>query len=113
MLVHLKTLIKLFLSAVYLLHFPPFPGVNSQKIYHCDRETDNDFVIPANIILAPKRFAMVFYLLNQPNSYLVSIPALPHLDMLDSPVNFPPVREIPETFMSGNDKSWLQKYDRG
>ena len=35
--------------------------------------------------------------------------ALPHLDKFDRPVSLPPVRAIPETFMSGNDRSWLQK----
>ena len=34
--------------------------------------------------------------------------ALPHLDKFDRPVSLPPVRAIPETFMSGNDRSWLQ-----
>ena len=36
------------------------------------------------------------------------ITALPHLDKFDRPVSLPPVRAIPETFMSGNDRSWLQ-----
>ena len=39
----------------------------------------------------------------------MSISALPHLDRFDRPVSLPPVRAIPETFMSGNDRSWLQK----
>ena len=39
----------------------------------------------------------------------MSISALPHLDKFDRPLSLPPVRAIPETFMSGNDRSWLQK----
>ena len=42
------------------------------------------------------------------NIYLISMFEFPHLVIFDIPVSCPLVRTIPETFMSGRDKSWLQ-----
>ena len=71
--------------------------------------TEREKLRTALSFLKIKIFLKIFVLSQNNISHLMSISALPHLDKFDRPVSLPPVRAIPETFMSGNDRSWLQK----
>ena len=70
--------------------------------------TEREKLRTALSFLKIKIFLKIFVLTQNNISHLMSISALPHLDKFDRPVSLPPVRAIPETFMSGNDRSWLQ-----